>query len=238
MKNIQDQVDEIHKHLTNLSSSVNDCNDIVRFHTNNLFNRRFSAVLGSFSDLEHVGLRLERTILQYENIERDIRTRLQGKKEISDDMQSLMRVANRLSGENQADFKSLYVFAKIFLDEYTALLAFVNNWRGISNGSVTKFYNSLSIYDGNDNDILRFKGECLNRLKAVDIFVTQYRDKYIVHDQTKHKETRWFISDMEGGVNFIGGRPSITPRELMFVVCGYVSTTSVFTRQLLNKAGL
>lgn len=233
MKTVEEQLKDTSIALRKLESNVNARKDLERVHRNNLFNRLFSAMLGSYSDFEIVGLRLERTVNEQEELERQIQREQGDKKEIPDHIQKMMRRAHCLLRENQADFKALYIFAKIFLDEYTVLLRHIHNWRGIGDGSVTKFYSAIQKYSGDDQSILDFKESCSNRLKAVDVFITQYRDKYIVHDQTEHKETRWFLNDMRGGIRFIGGRPSITPPELVFVVAGCVSDTTEFTASRL-----
>src|SRR3989344_2576767 len=114
-------------------------------------------MLSSYDNFETDGLRLERTILQYQILERRIQYEMRDKSDIPDELQPLMKEADRFGRENQADFKSLYIFAKIFLDEFTSLLGFIHNWRGISNGSVTSFYNSLTNYTGKDVKVVAFK---------------------------------------------------------------------------------
>lgn len=63
-KEIKDQLQEINSALNNFSIYINSLKKIERLHRDNLFNRRFSAMLSSYSDLEIVALRLERTIEQ------------------------------------------------------------------------------------------------------------------------------------------------------------------------------
>src|SRR3989344_7043923 len=230
MESIQEQLKGVSKNLHNLSIYINTRNDIERLHRDNIFNRRFSAMLSSYIDFETVALRLERNVKESREVEHSIRVRMEGLMEIPDELQPAMRIAVQLTREMQADFKSLYMFGKIFLDEYTTLLTFIHNWRGISTGSITSIYNSFTKYAGSDPQVLRFKASCYNRLRASDVFITQYRDKYVVHDQTEHKEARWFINDMNGDVRILGSRPSITPKELVFVVAGYVEDTTAYTK--------
>ena len=113
----------------------------------------------------------------------------------------------------------------------------VYTWSGIGDKSVTNFYNSLEKYDGKDIDILAFRECCLKKLKAVDIFITEYRDKKIVHNQSKHKEvTEWFLNNMNGEIRFIGGgRPSMTPQEILFVVVEYIDKSSNYCIDWLSK---
>ena len=66
-------------------------------------------------------------------------------------------------------------------------------------------------------------------IKAVDLFITQYRDDDVVHNHKGHKQTIWFMNYMNEDVRFIGGsRPSITPKELIFVLSNYISSTAIF----------
>src|SRR3989344_7378644 len=121
METIQKQLKRAQELLMNLSSYINTRTDIPRMHKENIFNRRFSATLTSYSDFETVGLRLERTIAGHKKLEHSIQLEMRGRDKIPDDLQSAMRAAGQMEKEMQADFKSLYMFAKIFLDEFTTL---------------------------------------------------------------------------------------------------------------------
>jgi hypothetical protein len=219
MKNVTEGLKETLVALNDLAQDINAKKHIERIHKENLFNRMFSSVLDCFSDFEAVGERLEEGIAEVEFLHRKMRSIEQGKNTdiIPDEIQKLMKQADKISKGTRADFKSLYTFGKIFLDQYTALIRFLFNWRGIGSQSVTNFFYDLEKYSGDEKQVVDFKEECLKRLKAVDVFVTQYRDKYIVHDQTSHKETRWFLNEMDGSVRFLGGRPSVTPTRT--IIC-------------------
>lgn len=224
---------ETENELKNLSLEVNSKiikQNFPRVHKENSFNVRFSGVLDAFADIKSVAERIT------ENIQASIRveSQIQKNKELN---QELCHKAGKLTEQNKTDLKTLYVNSKIFLDEYTNLLRFVFNWRGIGDKSVTNFYNSLEKYKGQDPGILDFKKCCINRLKAVDVYITEYRDKKVVHNQQKHKqETQWFLNNMNGEIRFIGGgRPSITPQEILFIVVGYVNTSSQFCAEWLKK---
>jgi len=212
-----------------LNSDVAKMN-FPRLHRDNTFNKRFSGVFSTFSDVKSVTERITENIQASMKLE----SRLQKNEEIDQEQQ---RTVSKLTAQNQTDLKTLYVNSKIFLDEYTNLLRFVFNWRGIGDRSVTKFYNSLEKYDGQDEDILAFKESCLKKLKAINVYITEYRDQKVVHNQQRHKQdTEWFINNMDGEIRFIGGgRPSITPQELLFIVIGYVNTSSQFCIDWLNK---
>jgi hypothetical protein len=163
-----------------------------------------------------------------------IEGQIQKQKEID---QELHREASRLTAQNKTDLRTLYVNSKIFLDHYTNLIRFIFNWRGIGDKSVTNFYNSLDRYGGNDKSIIAFKNKCLKKLKAVDVFITEYRDKKVVHNQSKHKETtECFLNNMNGEIRFLGGgRPSITPQEILFIVVEYVDASSNFCIEFLSR---
>jgi hypothetical protein len=232
MKKISTQLVEMKDKLQAFSVYINNRKDLERIHNNNTFNKRFSSMLSSFSDFEILGIRLEINIKENETLSEIIQNRntTEDKNIITDQGQKLRREQDWLMRQNLVDFKSLYIFAKIFLDQYTSMIRYIYNWRYIGDKSITNFSNDLKKYNGNDKTILLFKEKILNKLHAVNIFITEYRDKYIVHNQIKHKQTtEWFLTDMKGGVRFIGGeRPSITPIELIFVVSGHIVNTLDF----------
>lgn len=232
MKNIEEGIKEIHDSLRILESEINGKKDLIRIHKDNVFNRRFSVVLSDFSDFETIGMRLSKNISRVEVLQRSIQKGFEGEDKviITDEGQRLRQEDNHINSENQVDFKCLYIFSKIFLDQYTVLIRFLFDWRKIGDKSITNFYNSLVKYKGDNKQIISFRDSCLSRLKAVNVFVTEYRDQYVVHDQTKHKDTRWFLNDMKGSIRFIGGRPSITPQELVFVVSNYITESIKFLK--------
>lgn len=224
------ETEEVLKHFSlEVNSDIAKLN-FPRLHKDNTFNKRFSGVLSTFTDVKSVTERMT------ENIQASIKleSKIQKKEEIDQEQHN---TASKLTAQNQTDLRSLYVNTKIFLDEYTNLLRFIFNWRGIGDKSVTNFYNSLEKYNGEEEEILSFKKSCLKKLKAVDIYITEYRDKKIVHNQQRHKQnTEWFLNNMNGEVRFIGGgRPSITPQELLFIAIEYVDTSSQFCIKWLSK---
>lgn len=215
------EIEEILKHFSNELNSDLAKKSFLRLHKDNAFNKRFSGVLDTFADVKSVTERLTDNIQSSMKVEGQI----QKKEQIE---QGLHYQASKLTAQNKSDLRTLYVNSKIFLDHYTNLLRFIFNWRGIGDKSVTNFYNSLEKYNGNDESILTFRECCLNKLKAVDVYITNYRDKKVVHNQSKHKEvTEWFLNNMNGEIRFLGGgRPSITPQEILFIVVEYVDASS------------
>lgn len=224
---------ETEEALEHFSSELNS--DIAklnfpRLHKDNAFNKRFSGVLSTFADVKSVTERMTDNIQASMKLE----SLIQKNKEID---QEQHRAASILSAQNQTDLRTLYVNSKIFLDEYTNLLRFIFNWSGIGDRSVTNFFHSLEKYNGQDKGILAFKECCINKLKAVDVYITGYRDDKVVHNQRRHKQdTEWFLNNMNGEIRFVGGgRPSITPQELLFIVIEYVDTSSQFCIKWLSN---
>jgi len=225
--------DETKNLLSELSKKVNFDQvkkAFARLHRENVFNRRFSGVLDSFSDFQTVAERLD------ENIERLILIERKAQKQDKID-QDLYKKADKLIRQNRTDLKNLYVNAKIFLDEYTNLLGFIFNWRGVQSRSITRFYNSLKDYSESDKDVLAFKENCLKKLKVIDVYITEYRVHEVVHNQEKHKQTtKWFINEMDGRIRFIGGgRPSLIPQEVTFVVAQYIQCSQAFCLNWLDS---
>jgi len=222
--------------LDGLSSLLKDRLDLERIHRDNEFNRRMSVVLSSFSDIETILLRLEKNILKCETIERGIQKRNndEDKEIIQEEGQILRREEEIINRENKVDLKALYIFTKIFLDDFTQLIRFIYNWRNIGDRSITQFYSSLKIYTGTDHQILLFKKECFEKIELINNFVTQYRDNGIIHNQSKHKQTTWFINDMRGGVKQVGVKKtgdkqsSVTPIELITMVREFLCLTTKF----------
>ena len=207
-------------------SKVINSDQIKKFHCylhkNNTFNRRYSVVFSSFNDLRVVSERLSQNIDESVVIERKIQEG--GKID-----QSLQEHCNSLSEQNQVDLKSLYLYSKIFCDDFVTLLIFMFDWRTIANRSITTLYTSLKKYEGDNGQVLRFIESCLGDIKQIGKFITDYRDDNVVHNQRKHKETVWFINEMDGRVRFDGGnRSSVTPQEVVFLISYFVQNSRDF----------
>jgi hypothetical protein len=224
------ELEEIFKVFSREVNSEKIKKVLPRLHQENSFNKRFSGVLEVFEDIKSITERITENIGTSLIIEREIQKR----EEIDQD---LHRKAGKLTSQNKTDLKSLYVNAKIFLDEYTNFLCWIFGWQGIDNSSITKFYKALEKYNGHDLIIQSFKERCFNKIKAIDVYITGYRDKDIVHTRDKHKkDTKWFVNEMNGAVRFIGGnRPSITPQEILFIVVEYVDVSTQFCLEWLNN---
>jgi hypothetical protein len=227
MPDILAQLKDIRDSFNFFSKKVNEDKDYL-IHKDNSFNRKFSVILSAFEDIYILGERLRSNIEESIRINGIIqqRNKLEDKDNISSEGQELRKVADGLDRFNRVDFKALYIFSKIFLDQYTDLLSFIFSFE--TNGirfrnrygspSVTTLFHSLNSYNGDNKIINDFKNACFKKFKAVNVFLTQYRDEYVVHKNVDSSVGTWFINEMNSGIRFLTQRPSITPAELIFVV--------------------
>lgn len=231
MQELELQIKEIKVFLDALSKTVNENKNYERVHRGNTFNKNFSVILSSLTDVSVFAERLDLNISQSIKIEKIIqnRNRKEDKDEITAEGQKLRKIGSKLDRFNQADFKALYIFLKIFLDKYTKLFCFLLPWRNIGNESITKFFHSLEKYSGEDPFVIDFIKKYLNKLKAVDVFLTSYRDKFVVHAEFDNLSGTWFMNEMNGEIRFVHpNRPSVTPEELVFVAKNYIVLSSKF----------
>lgn len=142
MQELGQQIQEVKKSLDLLSKTVNENKDCERVHRGNSFNKNFSVILSSFEDVLVFAERLDLNTEKSVEVERIIQQRMKNedRDRITEDTQNIFKTADKLTRTNQTDFKALYVFSKIFLDQYTKLLYFLFSWRGIANSSVTAFF--------------------------------------------------------------------------------------------------
>ena len=154
------EIEEILKHFSSELNSEIAKTNFPRLHIDNSFNRRFSAVLSNFSDVNSVTERLTENIQASMNTERQLQKNEEVDKEVH-------IKSSKLTSQNKSDLKILYVNTKIFLDEYTSMLCWIFGWRDIENSSITKFYKSLEKYSGNDRSILSFKEKCFQKINPI-----------------------------------------------------------------------
>lgn len=231
MQELEPQIKEIKASLDALSKTANENKNYERIHRKNAFNKYFSVIISSLADVSVFAERLDLNINKSVEIGRIIqrRNKEEDKDTITAEGQRLHKIESELDSFNQADFKALYIFLKIFLDRYTKLFCFLLPWRGINNSSITKFFHTLEGYNGNDQVVINFIKEYLNKLKAVDVFLTSYRDKFVVHAELNNLNGTWFINEMNGEIRFVHpNRPSVTPKELVFVAKNYIILSSNF----------
>lgn len=222
LKNINDNLRLFENHIRALGDT--------RIHKDNSFNRRFSVVLESFSDVETLALRLQENIKKVEDFNREIQVRnlKEDAVTIFEEGQVLRRELDKIDNNNRVDLKSIHIFTKIFLDHYTSLFKFIFNWPGISDRSITSFNESLKVYSGTNFQVIDFKKSCEGLLEEIFNLITDYRDKSIVHNQTGHKETKWFLTDVNGGVQLIGKQKSLTPEQVINLTQRYIQSTVNF----------
>jgi len=231
MQKLALQTKAIKESLGALAKKINKNKRLERIHRGNVFNKIFSVTLSSLEDVLVLAERLDSHISKSIEIERAIqqRNREEDKDEITEEGQRLRKIVDKLTRANQTDFKALYVFSKIFLDKYTKLFYFLLPWRNVSSRSVTAFFHSLEKYKGEDPLAITFIEKYLNKLESVDIFLTSYRDKFVVHAELDNISGTWFVNEMNGSVRFVHPKqPSVTPQELVFVATNYVVLSSKF----------
>ncbi len=224
------------KKLSNLANLKYDSKTLQRLNKDNQLNRRISAVLNSFYDLETIAIRLKRNIALIESVERKIqlRNKKEDKDVISSIGQKLRKEAECINRENFLDLKSLHVFIKIFLDDFTELLRLIFSWRDIGDRSITKFYKSLEKYSGTDADVIAFKNKNFCVIEKIINSIVNYRDSSVVHNQQKHKQTIWSINDMRGNIQQIAVlRPgvensSLNQNDLFILLFDYLDSSISF----------
>lgn len=224
------EIEEILKNFSKQAGLILKKDSLKRLDKDNTFNKRFSGILDAFSDIKSVTERITENI----QVSIKIESRIQ---QLNEADNSLREQSDKLVSQNKTDLKSIYFYSKVFLDEYTAFLSWIFDWRDIRNSSITEFYKSLGRYKGVNQDILLFKETCFEKIKAIDNHITNYRDKKIVHNGDKHKQdTKWFFNGMNGSIKFIGGgKSSITPQEVLFIVVEYIDCTTQFCLEWLNE---
>jgi len=231
--------------LKELKKCVNAQKELA-CHRDNLFNRHYTRLLSLFSDLQVTVNRLDENtkkidpitnIIQFKNLEED-------RFFISDEGQKLRNEWVKLSLKMQTDLKALYLFSKIFIDDFVGLVVLILDIKnkGIlfttkqGGYSVGVFYRSLIKYSGTNMVIRDFIIQNLDVLKAVEVYLSAYRNNYIQHlDTTGVKETKWTSHSHDGSIKFLGSRSSLTPKELTFVVHGCIEKIINFILEMRLK---
>jgi hypothetical protein len=211
---------------------INQRKDLERIHKDDTFNKMYSVVLSSLVDVEILFLRLEKNLERISKTSKKIdgRNQKEDREIISKEGQRLRKKIQKLQRECSVDFKAVYIFQKIFYDKHISLFRFLFNWRSVGNKSITNFYNDISSYEGDNEEIIFFKKKYLNRLRAIYIFITQYRDDYIIHEQNAHKDIpRWILFEYKD-IRIFGNRPSITINDMLFILLNYINDTTEFIK--------
>jgi hypothetical protein len=149
-----------------------------------------------------------------------------------DEVQIEMRKADQFMREVKVDFKALYLFSKIFLDQYAKLLHFINPVDGIRSGTIERFLNSTR--ESTDEFYIQFSKELRDTADHVLDKLIFYRDKKIEHAQILNEDI-WFTNDMRGGIaiqhvdrNNGESISTITPQELLNLVSNFSKTAVKF----------
>ncbi|MFA5210995.1 MAG: hypothetical protein WC414_00635 [Patescibacteria group bacterium] len=232
-KNIRDKI-------SNISNILNK----EKYNKGNKLNRRISVVLRSFYDIETIFTRLERNIFLFERNEREIQKENNINNTINELGQILRKKSEAINRENSLDLKCLYIFIKIFLDDFTELFRSLYDWRDIGDRSITKFYNKLKVYSGDDERVKKFKDKNLPMLKEIIDSIVNYRNVDIVHNQKKHKQCTWFMSDMRHNVKQVAcsktdeeivESSSLNQGELINMLFDYINSCLFFIENNLDN---
>jgi hypothetical protein len=224
-----------------LFSEFDKTKDIQRIHKKNMFNKGHSMILSSFDEIKTLSHRLGMNIGQWVEQEHKIQRMPEWQNTKSgrypDEVQIEMKKSDHLMKEVKVDFKALYLFSKIFLDQYAKFLNFINPKDGIRSGSVEKFLNSMK--ESNDEFYSQFLKELGLTADHIINKLTFYRSKKIEHVQILNEDT-WFMNDMQGGIAIKHvdrdngeGTSTITPKELLTLVLNFSKTAYEFMN--INK---
>lgn len=190
-----DQLKQIIKDISNFDKE----NKISRIHKDNMFNKGHSLILKSFSEIEFICNRLSLNIQNSIIQQRLIQNMPTWKNHVAgiypEEVQIELRKSDKLSKEIEVDFKVIYLFSVILLDQYVKFLHFINPADGIKSGTVEKFINTLD----SDKFYKKLKLELGNNTDDILSKLSFYRNKKITHRQILNEDT-WFINDMRGGI--------------------------------------
>lgn len=162
---------------------------------------------------------------------------------LCDEHQTLIQRSETLLARNQVDLKSLYIFSKIFFDQYLEFMDYVLQIErhGIvirtrkNDVSISSFYGSLKKYSGDDEFLKQLKEAIYTRLHALYVFVVEYRNSHVMHSGLDLWSDTWTLSNPDGSTRFLTGRPSSTPLELAFVIRNFLKDTSDYICVNLDK---
>jgi len=240
---MQKQRENIINSLNDISNFINK-NKNLKIHKDNKFKKYFSLVLSACVDIVTLIERVDGGIKELQKIEHiiQLRNNKEDKFTISEDGQKLRKLADFLRKNLEVDFKSLYIFSKIFLDKLVQLFVFiVDDNRGIKDSSISNFKKSLDNYDGKNNLFLEFKKEFSSILEEIINYLKFYRDKRIVHSKINQSFTIWFVNDMDGNIYFEhasqNGRniKSLSPKQIVDILEKFTLQLKDF---IVNKINL
>lgn len=237
MINLSPKIVEIENTIKSFSDFDSE-KRIKRLHLENRFNKNHSIILSAFEDFKVLSRRLEENIQELVAQESKVQ-QMPGYKETRSgayptEVQIEMKKCDRLSAEVKVDFKALYLFSKILLDQYVKFLYFICPIDGVRSGSVASFLNSIE-------DVSReihFYEHLIEKLETTSTHVLDklvfYRDKKIEHNQLLNEDV-WFMNDMGGGITIShvdrSGSNNVStmrPSELVSLVADFFTITSEY----------
>jgi len=216
-------------------------------HTRNHFNRKFSILLSFMGDVQVIIQRLHEQAEEKRLVEREGKKHWPHTKDgvLCDEHQVLMQRSSTLLARNQVDLKSLYIFSKIFFDQYGEFMDYILQVerRGIvirtKNGkgdiSISSLHGSLERYSGDDEFLKHFKDAIYKRLHALYVYVVEYRNSHVMHSGLDLWSDTWTLSNPDGSTRFLTGRSSSTPLELAFVIRNFLKDTSGYICGNINQ---
>jgi len=217
-------------------SDFDKTREIPRIHNDNMFNKGHSMILSSFDEIKTLAHRLGMNIKKLTEQDREVQRMPAWQNTKSgrypDEVQIEMKKSDQFMKEVKVDFKALYLFSKIFLDQYTKFIHFINPRDGIRSGTVEKFLNSMK--ESNDEFYIQFLNKFGDTVDDILNKLAFYRSKKIEHVQILNEDT-WFMNDMRGSIaiqhvdrNNGESVSTITPQELLTLVMNFSKTVSEF----------
>lgn len=195
-----EEIDNIKQELVNLATNTNSIKP-HRIHVDNKFNKIFSLTTEAFEEFKTVAERLDQEQTEVGPITKEIlrRNSNEDKEKILEEGQKLRRLELGLLDKIKVDFKSLYIFAKVFLDKYTHLITFLMPEKGVSNNSISDFIKHLFGNDTISNSLLsEFKQNFQENLVTLNDQLTFYRDKFIMHSAPEQTFQKGVIYNERG----------------------------------------
>jgi len=235
-------ITEIENNLKSFSE-FDKSKEIPRIHKDNMFNKGHSMIQSSFDEIKTLADRLGSNIETWVEQEHKVQGMPAWQNPKSgrypDEVQVEMRKSDKLMKEVKVDFKALYLFSKLFLDQYVKFIHFVNPVGGIRSGTTEKFLNSVKESKNEFyKQLAKELGDTTDQILDKLIF---YRSKKIEHVQILNEDT-WFMNDMRGGiaiqhVDRDNGEnvSTISPQELLSLVKDFSRIVSVYLSENKTK---
>ncbi len=228
-----EKIDQLRQTIKSFSNFDKE-NKISRIHKDNMFNKGHSLIIGTFSEIEtlynRLGSNIQKSIAQQRIIQNMPAWKNNKGGAYPEEVQIELRKSDILSKEIRVDFKAIYLFSVILLDQYVKFLHFINPVDGIKSGTVEKFLNTLD----SDKFYKKLKIELASNTEDILSKLNFYRSKKITHRQILNEDT-WFMNDMRGSIqishvdrNSGKSTNTITPIELLEILINFFEMTSKY----------